>query len=236
MEIVRTFDKPEVIEIMRQRGYGLVSESKSESNGETLNFAKTVDLGVCLHASVYMKPRMMSLEMVQLKYFAQINMSRFDFFHKDFERIEKILYLYSRGCLDLDAHIFRLADNMRPIQNKLPGFKEDPKEKEEKKAPPTIKERKSELWDKIRQVGKDKSYEKDMCMEFFNYWVEMNEGGKKMRFEFERVFDVSRRLSTWLDNDKKWLKQYKSKEEVKADKQEEKLKKDTTVIDKTKVF
>jgi hypothetical protein len=52
----------------------------------------------------------------------------------------------------------------------------------------------------------------------------MNPGGKKMRFEMEKIFDVSRRLRTWLDNDKKWLPIWKQKEQEKAKTEEKQLK------------
>ena len=40
-----------------------------------------------------------------------------------------------------------------------------------------------------------------MLREFYDYWTESNEGGALMRFEMERVFDVSRRLATWKRNE-----------------------------------
>jgi len=46
------------------------------------------------------------------------------------------------------------------------------------------------------------TYGKEMLREFFDYWTEMNEGGKKMRFEMQKVFDISRRLKTWDKNNK----------------------------------
>jgi len=43
----------------------------------------------------------------------------------------------------------------------------------------------------------------DIINSFFDYWTEHNEGGKKMRFEMEKVFDIKKRLATWLNrNDK----------------------------------
>lgn len=39
--------------------------------------------------------------------------------------------------------------------------------------------------------------------EFFEYWSEHSVGGKKMRFEKEDVFDLKRRMDTWLRNSKK---------------------------------
>jgi len=46
------------------------------------------------------------------------------------------------------------------------------------------------------------TYGKEMLRDFFDYWTEMNEGGKKMRFEMQKVFDISRRLKTWSNNNK----------------------------------
>ena len=45
-------------------------------------------------------------------------------------------------------------------------------------------------------------YSKEMLREFFDYWTEMNDGGKKMRFEMQKVFDISKRLKTWDRNNK----------------------------------
>lgn len=39
-----------------------------------------------------------------------------------------------------------------------------------------------------------------MLNDFYRYWTEMNDGGKKMRFEMEKVFQVSGRLITWHKN------------------------------------
>lgn len=46
------------------------------------------------------------------------------------------------------------------------------------------------------------TYGKEMLREFYNYWTEKNDNGKKMRFEMQKVFDVSRRLATWSKNNK----------------------------------
>lgn len=40
-------------------------------------------------------------------------------------------------------------------------------------------------------------YSADMLNDFYEYWIEMNPNGKKMRFEMQKVFDVGRRLTTW---------------------------------------
>jgi hypothetical protein len=40
--------------------------------------------------------------------------------------------------------------------------------------------------------------------EFIDYWTESSENGKKMRFEKEKVFDIKRRLNTWMRNKEKF--------------------------------
>lgn len=48
-----------------------------------------------------------------------------------------------------------------------------------------------------RLLGYLDKYGAAMLREFYDYWTESNEGGALMRYEMERVFDVSRRLATW---------------------------------------
>lgn len=40
-------------------------------------------------------------------------------------------------------------------------------------------------------------YGKTLIREFFDFWTEHNENGKKMRFEKEKTFEISKRLSRW---------------------------------------
>lgn len=42
-----------------------------------------------------------------------------------------------------------------------------------------------------------KKYGREMCNQFFKYWTEHSIGHKKMRFEKEKSFDVSKRLARW---------------------------------------
>ncbi len=50
---------------------------------------------------------------------------------------------------------------------------------------------------------KDK-YGSEMLKEFYLYWTEKNINGRKMRFEKEKTFGLSRRLATWFKNGKIW--------------------------------
>lgn len=45
-------------------------------------------------------------------------------------------------------------------------------------------------------------YDKTMLRDFADYWTENNYGKKKMRFENEQFFDISRRLATWYKRSK----------------------------------
>jgi hypothetical protein len=46
-------------------------------------------------------------------------------------------------------------------------------------------------------------YNKDLLNDFFKYWTEPNQSKTKMRFEFEKTWDLSLRLSNWNKGDKK---------------------------------
>lgn len=59
-----------------------------------------------------------------------------------------------------------------------------------------------EIWEAIDQSFD--TYPKQMVREFWEYWTEHNENGRKMRFEMEKVFSIKRRLATWKRNDLKW--------------------------------
>ena len=74
-----------------------------------------------------------------------------------------------------------------------------------------IEERKKDLTEKLKPfLGK---YGKDMLNAFYRYWTEINDGGKKMRFEMEKVFQVSSRLATWYENNHKYGKTNSSAEQ-----------------------
>lgn len=60
-----------------------------------------------------------------------------------------------------------------------------------------IKERKEDFKKSILEFL-DK-YSRDMLKDFFGYWTEHNDKGKKMRYEYAKnqPFNISRRLATW---------------------------------------
>ena len=73
-----------------------------------------------------------------------------------------------------------------------------------------IKEREEEF---KKQVFSHTHFSQKILNDFFLYWTEKNSNGKKMKFEMQRTFDVSRRLKKWAENEKNWNK---GKEQPKA--------------------
>lgn len=47
-------------------------------------------------------------------------------------------------------------------------------------------------------------YGRDMLNKFFLYWTEKNKSGKKMRFEMQPTWELSKRLSTWYGKNREF--------------------------------
>jgi len=74
--------------------------------------------------------------------------------------------------------------------------------------------RKNEFKESLRPFVE--KYKNDMLKDFFDYWTERGEKDRRMRFEKEKSWDVSRRLRTWDknqerfgNNNKKTTQEYK---------------------------
>jgi hypothetical protein len=48
---------------------------------------------------------------------------------------------------------------------------------------------------------------------FFLYWTERSDGGKKHKWEFEKTFNVTRRMCNWRDYPQRWGRFTRHKEE-----------------------
>ena len=51
-----------------------------------------------------------------------------------------------------------------------------------------------------------KEYGKEMIRSFYDYWTEKNASGKKMRFQLEKTWETTKRLSTLDRNENKFNK------------------------------
>jgi hypothetical protein len=65
----------------------------------------------------------------------------------------------------------------------------------------SIKER-AEIFN--AKVDEFSEFSESLRKNFKDYWTEHNEGGHKMRFEMEKVFDLKKRLNTFLRNENKF--------------------------------
>ncbi|MFZ1789953.1 MAG: hypothetical protein WAT92_16670, partial [Saprospiraceae bacterium] len=63
-----------------------------------------------------------------------------------------------------------------------------------------IEERKKAFGFSLKEF--DKTYPKDMLTAFFRYWSEKNKSGTKMKWELEKTFELSLRLSNWAAREK----------------------------------
>ena len=61
-----------------------------------------------------------------------------------------------------------------------------------------IERRRVEFCNDVNQYHKD--YDKDMRIDFMDYWTEPNKSKAKMKFELEKTWDTKRRLARWSNN------------------------------------
>lgn len=61
-----------------------------------------------------------------------------------------------------------------------------------------LKDRKLAFGMQLKPFGE--IYPRPMLAEFYDYWTEVKEGGRKMRFEKEKTFEIAKRLARWSKN------------------------------------
>lgn len=206
---------------MKSRGYSHTSEIVNSKRGPVLCFAKQVAaIESALHANVELNAGTIELDFLELKYFCRLSTGRFDFFHKDFDKYEQIIYTYAAQCMSID--VFTVLDSWKVQRD---GVSEE--EAEDVKPKKTIKDRKLAFWNEIVPVAKKRGYDKKECIKFYNHWTQMNPGGKKMWFEKLRAtktFDTGKRLTTWFSNAENFKFEKRDRTEKIADKQNQALK------------
>ena len=136
-----------------------------------------------------------------IQHFSDHRMSG-DWFDFDEETLAEALSFLNREKTQWDnLESQRLPEN--PIKDKGKGMKDKGELIKEKE---TLEYRKVNFQKKISpHVGNEFSgikFERSDANDFYNYWSEKNENGKKMRFEMQKVFDVKKRILTWCRNKK----------------------------------
>ena len=62
-----------------------------------------------------------------------------------------------------------------------------------------LEKRRADFAETARRAAAECSMGPDELRRFTDYWTESNPGGRKLRFEMERVFDIRRRMRTWME-------------------------------------
>ena len=94
-------------------------------------------------------------------------------------------------CTDSPENGLQQSGNWTQVYN-IDSKKEKSNKKEKKQ---TIEERKE--WLKKGLEPFLEKYGRELLNDFYLYWTEPNETGDKIRYESQKFFDISRRLSTW---------------------------------------
>ena len=113
-----------------------------------------------------------------------------------------IEYQYGNLKINSKPHlsvIKRLEE--KGLNNYLQRVMITPKDKDQDK---DIDKRQDKFIDQVNNVIKQKKYSNDETNNFVNFWTERNNANTKMRFELQQTFDISRRLATWVRNNKEW--------------------------------
>ena len=96
--------------------------------------------------------------------------------------------------------------SLEVIENKKTPKKTDKK---------TLDERKLAFGNKL--VPYMDKYGREMIREFFDYWTEINDGGRLMRFEKEDTFSTAHRLGRWDKNQEKYGNSFKTKRDIRLE-------------------
>ena len=61
----------------------------------------------------------------------------------------------------------------------------------------SLEERKNAFWQRLVPYIQKGTYPQEMVAAFYRYWTEINENGRRMRFEQEKIYELPKRLATW---------------------------------------
>lgn len=232
--------KEAAIKLMESRGYKMVSEAGNET---WVGFAKDMH-GIWMSAKVHLAQESISLQGGILKMACKLSCDKFDVNTTKFADFENVLYLYAKICGQIDdlvdaEGIIKKAFSEASAAIKIKGVTEDEDEgTTEVVSKNTLEARMTKFKQEVIAIGKKKGYPPSMCKKFFNYWSETNSQGKKMRWEIQKqksgVFNTLGRMVTWYGKDQEGM--FKDRDEKKAEKLNNELKKKPTTINVKELF
>ena len=118
--------------------------------------------------------------------------------------IANFAYLSQKHSIDSQIKGFedKTGVKLTPCQGGAKAGYEDPLQQEkvkEKEKVQDVNTRKARFYESLTEyIGQ---YKKETLRDFFEYWSEHGKNDKKMRFEKEKSFSISRRLKRWTKND-----------------------------------
>ena len=111
---------------------------------------------------------------------------------------QSVIKLLQKYGIDLDKSYIRLKD-----KNKSKDM--------------DIKQRQSDFSKRVEKEVADMKVAAKDIQDFISYWSEHNTDGRVMRFEKQDIFNVKRRMQTWIKNSKKFQSTFQpSNEDVQA--------------------
>ena len=99
----------------------------------------------------------------------------------------------------LQKHNIELDKSLTSVNDKLLSVKDKDKSKDI-----DIEKRKENFAKRIEKEVADMNVPAKDIQDFISYWSEHNTDGRVMRFEKQDIFNVKRRMSTWITNSKKF--------------------------------
>ena len=85
------------------------------------------------------------------------------------------------------------------LDNPLVSVKDKDKDKAK-----DINTKKEEFAKRVEKEVFDMQIDPSMIKEFIEYWTEHNDGGRVLRYEQQSIFNIRKRMSTWVKNSKKF--------------------------------
>lgn len=85
------------------------------------------------------------------------------------------------------------------LDNPLVSVKDKDKDKGK-----DINTKKEEFAKRVEKEVFDMHLDPNMIKEFIEYWTEHNDGGRVLRYEQQSIFNIRKRMSTWVKNSKKF--------------------------------
>ena len=92
----------------------------------------------------------------------------------------------------LDKHNIELDNPLVSVKDK---YKDKGKD---------INTKKEEFAKRVEKEVFDMHLDPNMIKEFIEYWTEHNDGGRVLRYEQQSIFNIRKRMSTWVKNSKRF--------------------------------